>query len=116
MLEGGVFLQTMDTWKDFILAEDITAGNAAELYFEEENMDAYCRHLESSDITYVHDLHEHAWGQHVIRFYDPEGHIIEVGEQMRAVVMRFMHSGLSAEQTAQRMDVPEAYIRSLMQE
>ena len=71
ILEDGIFLQTMDTWKDFILAEDITAGNAAELYFEEENMDAFCRHLESSYITYVHDLHEHAWGQHVIRFYDP---------------------------------------------
>ena len=32
------------------------------------------------DISYVHPLIEHSWGQKVVRFYDPVMHIIEVGE------------------------------------
>ena len=38
--------------------------------------------------------------------YDIDNHIIEVGEDIAIVVNRFLSSGSSAEQTAQRMDVP----------
>lgn len=29
----------------------------------------------------------HSWGQKVVRFYDPDGHLIEVGTPMRGVRM-----------------------------
>lgn len=38
-------------------------------------------------------------------------HIIEVGENMDRVVKRFLDGGLSVEETAKYMDVPEAYVR-----
>lgn len=31
------------------------------------------------DIEYVNRLMTHSWGQKVIRFYDPDGNLIEVG-------------------------------------
>ena len=68
------------------------------------------------DIQYVHPLMEHRWGQRVIRFYDPDGHIIEVGEKMDAVVRRFVRQGLSAEETAERMDVPLEYVQNCLKE
>lgn len=43
-------------------------------------------------------------------FYDPDGHIIEVGENMTAVVKRFIDSGKTAAETTVKMDVPESYI------
>ena len=33
-------------------------------------------------IEYVNRLMEHSWGQKVIRFYDPDGNLIEVGTPM----------------------------------
>ena len=46
--------------------------------------------------------------------YDPDGHIIEVGENMEKVVLRFVNSGLSAGQTAERMDVPLGFVLSVL--
>ncbi len=114
-LNGGIALQTMGTRKTFVRTGNIILpNNAVELYFEEDNMNEFCRHLETFEIYYVHELTEHRWGQRVIRFYDPDGHIIEVGENMEAVVRRFIQQGLTEEETAARMDVPFDYIISCL--
>ena len=114
-LEGGLVLQTLDTWQSFIRTQSVTLPhNAGELYFEEEDMDAFCERLKAFDISYVHELFEHRWGQRVIRFYDPDGHIIEVGESLETVIRRFVDAGLTAEQTAHRMDVPLDFVRGAL--
>ena len=106
-LDGGLVLQTLDTWTSFIRTDKvILPNNAGELYFEDGDLDAFCEHLKRFDICYVHPLFEHRWGQRVVRFYDPDRHIIEVGEKLDAVILRFMEQGLSAEETAARMDIP----------
>ena len=48
------------------------------------------------------------------RFYDPDKHIIEVGENMKVVCRRFLDSGMTPEQTAKRMDVPLKFVDSCM--
>ena len=63
---------------------------------------------------YVHPLFEHRWGQRVVRFYDPDRHIIEVGEKLDAVIHRFMEQGLSAEETAVRMDIPVNFVTACL--
>lgn len=119
-LSDGVALQTAGSWREFLeLSEDqITFENrATELYFEEADLDAFLQKLAVwPDLKYVHPLKEHRWGQRVVRFYDPDGHIIEVGERMQQVVFRFLHSGLSCEETARRMDVPLSYVESCIRE
>lgn len=59
---------------------------------------------------------EHSWGQRVVRFYDPDKHIVEVGENIIMVVRRFLNSGLSIEDTAIRMDVPIDYVKSCLEQ
>lgn len=115
MLDGGIFLQTLDTWEQFIRTDNvILQNNAGEMYFEEEDIDAFSDHLRSFEINYVHELLEHPWGQRVVRFYDPDGHIIEVGEMIRAVIERFLKSGMTHEEVAVRMDVPVEYVRNVI--
>ena len=115
VLTGGIALQTMDTWRGFIENREVTLpSNAMELYFEETNLDAFLERLKKFGVEYVHGVMEHAWGQRVVRFYDPDRHIIEVGEDMASVVERFKDAGLTDEQTAVRMDVPLEYIQGLL--
>ena len=86
----------MDSWKQFTRLEQISLGhNASELYFETEDLDAFEERLRSMPISYVHPVHQQPWGQRAMRFYDPDGHIIEVGETMPSVVRRFLAQGLT---------------------
>ena len=55
-------------------------------------------------MEYLGEVIEHSWGQRVIRFYDPDGHIIEVGEDMKMVIKRFFASGMTMEEISVKMD------------
>jgi catechol 2,3-dioxygenase-like lactoylglutathione lyase family enzyme len=114
-LTGGVSLQTKESWKEFIQKQDneiIFKGNDAELYFEEDNFDSFIEKLNDIKfIEYVHPVIEHSWGQRVVRFYDLDKHIIEVGENMNVVCKRFIMGGLNVEETAKRMNVPINYVQ-----
>lgn len=111
-LTGGLCLQTLETWGAFLGANPVAfGGNDSEVYFEEDQFDAFAERLSTLELQYVHPVKEHAWGQRVVRFYDPDRHIIEVGENMTAVCRRFLDSGLTPEETAARMDVPPDYVR-----
>ncbi|MGN0963045.1 MAG: VOC family protein [Clostridia bacterium] len=115
-LAGVVVLQTMETWKELIQSNEITLDNrASELYFEETDMDAFLSHLQNCGVSYVHPPLEHSWGQRAIRFYDPDRHIIEVGEDITMVVKRFAAQNMTAAQIAERMDVPEDFVRQSLE-
>lgn len=116
-LTGGVCLQTKETWAEFIGASPDELGwygRVSEIYFEEDDFDAFANRLRELNIHYLHPVKEHAWGQRVVRFYDPDGHIIEVGENLKAVCKRFLNSGMTPEQVAVRMDVPEKFVKGCM--
>lgn len=112
-LTGGLALQTVETYKDFIGTGEISFGsNNFELYFEEDNFDKFVSKLEEYKVAYVHPIKEHSWGQRVVRFYDPDKHIIEVGENMKVVCRRFLDSRMTPEQVAERMDVPMKFVNA----
>lgn len=115
-LTGGFALQTMKTWQYFIANKDVSLhNNAIELVFEEKDLDAFIEHLRKFNIEYVHDIVEYGWGQRVVRFYDPDYHIIEVGEDMEMVVKRFKNTGMTNEQVAERMHVPLNYVKEYLE-
>ena len=97
MLTEGLALQEKNLWETFIEKKAIEGGNDAELYFEENDIDAFLKKLDDStfDIEYVNRCKEHDWGQRVIRLYDPDRHIIEVGEEMEYVARRFLRQGMT---------------------
>ena len=81
ILTGGLVLQDEKIWNKFLDKEIITKSNSCELYFEEQNIESFVEKLERlyPTIEYVNRLMTHSWGQRVIRFYDLDGNLIEVG-------------------------------------
>lgn len=84
ILTEGLVLQDAKIWQQCIQKDIIPKNNATELYFEETNIEAFAEKLRNygAPITYVNELMEHSWGQKVIRFYDLDGNLIEVGTPM----------------------------------
>ena len=81
ILTDGLVLQEEKYWKEFLKKEIIPENNSCELYFEEADIEGFIEKLESyyPEVKYVNRLMTHSWGQKVIRFYDPDGNLIEVG-------------------------------------
>jgi len=113
-LTGGIALQTSETWEMFIRKKDEDIrfnNNATELCFETDDIDAFVKKIDPLKVPLVHPLIEQPWGQRAIRFYDPDGHMIEMGEDMGIVTRRFLNSGMTVEETAARMGVPVDYVK-----
>lgn len=84
ILTEGLVLQDEKIWKNFLGKDIVSKSNSCELYFEEQDSDVFIEKLERMypDIEYVNRLMTHSWGQRVIRFYDLDGNLIEVGTPM----------------------------------
>ena len=81
ILTEGLVLQDEKIWRDFVGKEIVQKSNSCELYFEERDIEAFVEKLEERypDIEYVNRLMTHSWGQKMVRFYDLDGNLIEVG-------------------------------------
>lgn len=81
ILTEGLVLQDEKIWKTFLGKDIIPENNLCELYFEERDIEAFVEKLERlyPSIQYVNRLMTHSWGQKVVRFYDLDGNLIEVG-------------------------------------
>lgn len=81
ILTEGLVLQDEKIWKEFLGKDTIPQSNSCELYFEEKNIELFAEKLEKlyPSIQYVNRLTTYSWGQKVIRFYDLDGNLIEVG-------------------------------------
>ena len=84
ILTEGLVLQEEKIWREFLEREIVPKNYACELYFEERNIEAFVEKLERiyPEVEYVNRLMTHSWGQKVVRFYDPDGNLIEVGTPM----------------------------------
>lgn len=49
------------------------------LYFEHDDVDAAFEKL-APHVELIHPVERQEWGQRVFRFYDPDGHAVEIGE------------------------------------
>ena len=93
----------------------IKKSNNAEIVFEEQDFDGFLNKLKAySNIEYLGEVIEHSWGQRVIRFYDPDGHVIEVGEDMKMVIQRFLNAGMTMEEVSVKMDASVEDLEKLL--
>ncbi|MEM9631519.1 MAG: VOC family protein [Pseudomonadota bacterium] len=49
------------------------------LYFEDADIDKTFNRI-SPRVDLIHDIRKEPWGQRVFRFFDPDKHVVEVGE------------------------------------
>ena len=74
-------MRPRETWGYSMEDKITTKSNQSELYFEEPDIERFVERLETlyPETEYVNRLMTHSWGQKFVRFYDPDGNLIEVG-------------------------------------
>ena len=99
IMNGNIISQTLGT-------ENITDHNLTsrfELCFETEDFDNIYKTLNDNGIKFLHRINVELWGQRTIRFYDPDGHLIEVGEAMHVFLRRvYEEENFDIEATSKR--------------
>ena len=95
----------LEYWRTFQLVSTKKPNNV-EIVFEEHDFDGFLQKLNDyPSLKFLGNVVEHDWGQRVIRFYDLDGHLIEVGEEMKMIIERFISNGMTLEEVSKRMDV-----------
>jgi len=115
---GGFAIQQNFEWLTDVAAESIIRkSNNMELYFEVNDFDEFVKKLEAyPGVKYVHKTKTHDWGQRVVRIYDPDYHMIEVGEAMSVVVKKYLAEGNSIEKTVEITQHPIEFVKMCMEE
>ena len=112
----GLSLQQEFDWLVSVPKETVLRrSHNMELAFETRDFDGFLEKLKQyPNIKRLGEVIEHSWGQRVVRFYDPDGHLIEVGENMKMVVERFLSAGMTMEEVSARMDVSLGDLKKLL--
>lgn len=103
--------------KHIILDKDLynnNNGNKFELYFETDDIKAIQQKLESKNVEFFHDILEEPWGQFNIRFFDPDRHLIEVGEKLETFVSRMFGEGMNINKISDKTGIPVNYVTELL--
>ena len=114
----GLSLQQEFDWLIGVPKETVLKrSHNMELAFETRDFDGFLERLgQYPGIECLGEVMEHSWGQRVVRFYDPDGHIIEVGENMKMVVECFLSTGMTMEEVSARMGVSTKDLTTLINE
>lgn len=113
---GGVSVQTEKSWTEFTnCGQDFFKyqGNVIEIYFEEEDFDGFLQKIETMGIECI-SQGTMTWGQKVVRFYDPDKHIIEVGEDLTVMVKRLYDSGMTLDDLVKKTFLKKGIIERML--
>lgn len=88
-------------------------SNNFELYFESEDIVESEYKLKLAKVEFIHELTEQPWGQRVVRVYDYDGHIIEIGESLETVVSRYLEAGWDIEKISKKTSMPVEFIMNV---
>jgi catechol 2,3-dioxygenase-like lactoylglutathione lyase family enzyme len=109
--EGNFALHLQSHFQSLIDNKEIRfEGNNFEIYFEYDNLDEFGNRLTQHNVELVHPMREQPWRQRVVRFYDPDRHIIEVGESMEYLCYRLKNEGLSTDEIVKITMMPEPFV------
>lgn len=114
-LSGGFALQlNFDQLVGFDESSMKWKTNNMELYFEVNDFDAFMDKLSHFDIEYVHKAKKYAWLQRVVRIYDPDFHMIEIGESMGGIMLRLQKEGKSVDEIVSLTQHPKETVIELL--
>lgn len=83
ILTEGLVLQDRALWEQSADLRTIPQNNATLLYFEEQDIEGFVERLKKYSVQCLCPLTELVPGRKMIRFYDPDGNLIEVGTPWR---------------------------------
>lgn len=92
--EGGFSIHEKVHYESLICRHKVGKNsNCHELYFEHDDLAGVVELLKKDGMTFIHGIVEQPWKQRVVRFYDYDNHIIEIGESMEHVASRLHQNG-----------------------
>lgn len=95
--------------------ENAQSASRFELCFETEDLDSVYKTLKENNVKFLHEINVEIWGQRTIRFYDPDGHLIEAGEAMHVFLKRiYDEEGQNIEATSKRTFVPVEGLKQIL--
>ena len=106
ILDNHIISKQLDTRKE---------SSRFELYFESEDIDTKCNLLEKAGVKFLHKIHEEPWGQRTFRFFDPDNHLIEIGEPLEVFVGNMSKRGMSVKQISEQSGIPIDTLITLIQ-
>ena len=96
---GGFALHKKDHFQKLIGNHTIKyKSNNFELYFEDDDLEKIENQIKDENLDFIHTIMEQPWKQKVIRFYDYDGNIIEIGERMEHVAYRLFKENKTIEE------------------
>lgn len=90
-------------------------GNTFELYFETEDIYESAEKIKSNRVRLLHDIKTEPWGQMTIRFFDPDDHLLEIGESLSRFITRIYEESGSIEETSKKTGVHEDIVRKIIE-
>jgi lactoylglutathione lyase len=84
------------------------------LCFETDDIDELAERVFEAGLEVLHPVAESPRGRRFLRFLDPDSHLIEVGEEIAAVVRREAAYAVPAEMIAQKTGLPLARVLSIL--
>lgn len=122
-----LFKEWFAVWQPFednMIPRKLGAGNIHnsdavsrfELCFETEDIGADHKMLKECGVKFLHEMNEELWGQRTLRFYDPDGHLVEIGESLPVFVKRIYAEEKSIEGVAKRTYMEPDTVRQILGE
>src|SRR4030042_2325988 len=99
--EGDFAIHKKSHYKNLIGNLEIKHGeNNVELYFEYNDVDEMEQELAQKGIEFVHKTKEQPWRQKVLRIYDPDKYIVEIGESLAHLSYILSEEGIEEKEIA----------------
>ena len=113
---GGFAIQQDFAWLTDIDPDSVIRNSHnMELYFEVDDFDEFLTLLEKhKEVELVHSPKKHKWQQRVVRIYDPDYHMIEIGESMEVIAKRYLSQGLSVKEVSEIIQHPVEFVQQCL--
>jgi len=111
--EGDFAIHLRSHFQNLINGKEIKhAAHSFEIYFEHDDLDTLQETLKSHDVKFLHEVREQPWKQKVLRIYDPDENIIEIGESLPYLAARLSKEGMTIAEIAKATYVPISLIET----
>ncbi len=83
LLEGNLGLHKTEVFYEYIgkqYSGEAMGRDNLDLYFTTDDLEAAEGRLKEAGIKFIHGIKKYPWGEKLFRVYDPDGHIVEIGD------------------------------------
>lgn len=113
--KSGLAIWRITANHEIAISEDTeTRSVRTELYFELEDLETIKNKVVQNKVTLLHDIKTESWGQKTIRFFDPDHHLIEVGEPLEVFVGRIYKETGSLDETSEQTGVNRKMVKEIL--